>query len=93
MGIKNFFKKRKGNSIRDSLQNQKVHFSYPRDLSDFNYLFENFMQIKASYVDSDMGELSIVNRLIVLDDVSGLVDKSEQFSNFLTVTRNHYLSR
>ena len=51
------------------------------------------MQIKASYVDSDMGELSIVNRLIVLDDVSGLVDKSEQFSNFLTVTRNHYLSR
>ena len=44
------------------------------------------MQVKADYVDNDMGELPVVNRLIVLDDISGLADKSAEFSNFFTVT-------
>ena len=61
-------------------------------MHDFNYLIENFMQIKVDYIDNDMGELPVVNRLIVLDDVSGLVDKSEEFSNFLTVTRKYGFS-
>ena len=50
------------------------------------------MQIKVDYIDNDMGELPVVNRLIVLDDVSGLVDKSKEFSNFLTVTRKYGFS-
>ena len=61
-------------------------------MHDFNYLIENFMQIKVDYIDNDMRELPVVNRLIVLDDVSGLVDKSEEFSNFLTVTRKYGFS-
>ena len=47
------------------------------------------MQVKANYVDNDTGELPVVTRLIILDDVSGLADKSEEFSNFLTVTRKY----
>ena len=85
-------RKEREDFIRDSFQDQKVHFSYPQDLNDFNYLIENFMQVKADYIDNDMGELPVANRLIVSDDVSGLADKSEEFSNFLTVTRKYGFS-
>ena len=81
--VSNFFlNKEREDSIRDSFKDQKVHFSYPQDLNDFNNLIENFMQVKADYIDNDMGELPVINRLIILDHVSGLADKSEQFSNF-----------
>ena len=50
------------------------------------------MQVKADYIDNDMGELPVANRLIVSDDVSGLADKSEEFSDFLTVTRKYGFS-
>ena len=78
--------------IRDSFKYQKVRFSYLQDLDYFNYLIENFMQSRSEYVDNHMGDLPVVNRLIVLDDVSGLADKSEKFSNFLTVTRKYGFS-
>ena len=44
------------------------------------------MQDKSEYIDNELGEQLTVNRLIVMDDVSGLADKSEEFSNFLTVS-------
>ena len=34
-----------------------------------------------------MGENTLLDRLIVMDDVSGLADKSENFANFFTVSR------
>ena len=42
--------------IRYSFEDQEVHFSYPHDLDDFNYLVGNFTQDKSEYVDSEMGE-------------------------------------
>ena len=87
-----FLNKEREDAIRYSFQDKKVHFSYPQDLNDFNYLIENFMQVKADYIDNDMGEFPVFNRFIVLDDVSGLADKSEGFSNFLTVTRKYGFS-
>ena len=80
------------NFIRDSFEEQEVHFSYPHDLDDFNYLVGNFMQYKSDYVDSELGEQLAVTRLIIIDDVSGLADKSEEFSNFLTVSRKYGFS-
>ena len=44
------------------------------------------MQDKSEYIDNELGEQLTVNRLIIMDDVSGLADKSEEFSNFLTVS-------
>ena len=44
------------------------------------------MQDKSEYIDNKLGEQLTVNRLIIMDDVSGLADKSEEFSNFLTVS-------
>ena len=78
--------------IRDSFEEQEVHFSYPHDLDDFNYLVGNFMQDKSDYVDSELGEQLAITRLIIMDDVSGLADKSEEFSNFMTVSRKYGFS-
>ena len=41
--------------IRESFDNQEVHFSYPQNVEDFNYLIGNFMQTKAEYINSERG--------------------------------------
>ena len=50
------------------------------------------MQNRSEYAENIMGELPAVNKLIVMDDVSGLADKSEEFSNFLTFSRKYGFS-
>ena len=50
------------------------------------------MQDKSDYVDSELGEQLAITRLIIMDDVSGLADKSEEFSNFMTVSRKYGFS-
>ena len=39
-----------------------------------------------------MGEEMVFDKLIVMDDVSGLVDKSDEFANFLTVSRKYRMT-
>ena len=68
--------------IRESFVDQEVHFRYLHDLDDFNYLVENFTQEKSDYVDSELGENLKINKLIVMDDVSGLADRSNEFQTF-----------
>ena len=41
--------------IRESFDDQEVHFSYPQNVEDFNYLIGNFMQTKAKYINSERG--------------------------------------
>ena len=50
------------------------------------------MQNKSGYINNEEGEELSVTRLIVMEDVSGLADKSEEFSNFLTVSRKYGFS-
>ena len=78
-------------AIGDSFEGQEVHFSYTRDIDDFDYLIDNFAQDKSEYLDDDttMGENLAITCLIVMDDVSDLADKFEEFSNFLTVSRKY----
>ena len=78
--------------IRESFVDQEVHFSFLHDLDNFNYLVENFTQEKSDYVDSELGETLKINKLIVMDDVSGLADRSNKFSDFLTVSRKYGFS-
>ena len=40
-------------------------------------------------LSSSFGEIRKMNRLIVLDDVSGVADLSKKFANFLTVSRKY----
>ena len=92
MGIKNCADNRETKFYKDSFEDQEVHFSYPHDVDDFNYLAGNFMQYKSEYFDSESGEQLAVTRLIIMEDVSGLADKSEEFSNFLTVSQKYGFS-
>ena len=50
------------------------------------------MQTKSHYVNSDMGEDMMIDWRIVMDDISGFADKSENFANFLTVSRKYGFS-
>ena len=78
---KNVLTSEREDSIKESFINQEVHFSYPHDLDDFNYLLENFTQDKSEYIDNELGENLQVNKLITMDDVSCLADKSNEFLN------------
>ena len=75
--------------IRDCFQNQHVHFNYPNNLEDFEYLLEMCKRDRAEYVENNLGEKTVLDKLIVMDDVSGLADKSDDFANFLTVSRKY----
>ena len=71
----------------DIFFNQKVQFGYPEDLDEFNFLIWIFTEKKANNLESVEGENAVLNKLIIMHDVSGLADKSQEFSNFLTVSR------
>ena len=47
------------------------------------------MQNRSNYIDNNEGESLSVTRLINMDDVSGLADKSDKF---LTVSRKYGFS-
>ena len=77
-----------------------VDFPYPNDVKELNLFIETFQKEiydENKNVDSDckisgdscniFGENKKFDRLIVMDDVSSLADKSKNFVNFLTVSR------
>ena len=37
---------------------------------------------KAQYIENELGEKMVSDKLTVMDDVSGLADKSDEFANF-----------
>ena len=57
-------------------------FKYSQTVDDFNMKLSFFHRKRDDNVDIAMGENNIFNKLIAMDDVSGLADKS----NFLTVS-------
>ena len=75
--------------IKECFEDKEVNFHYPENLDDFNYLIEAFMQKKSEYVNNELGEEMITDKLIVMDDVSGLADISDESANFLTVSRKY----
>ena len=80
-------------AIRDCFSEQNVQLAYPNNIEDFNYLIDSFMSERSQLTPgNDLGGLTQINKLIIMDDVSELADKSEEFSNFLTVSRKYGLS-
>ena len=86
--------------IRQCFTYTNVHFHYPNNVEELNLRIETFQ--KETYnedkkADSDrkiggdgcniFGENKNFDKLIVRDDVSGLADKSNNFANFLTISR------
>ena len=60
---------------------------------DLDNLIEKFKLVKQDNnnvnISNSFGELKKMDRLIVLDDVSGVADLSKKFANFLTVSRKY----
>ena len=60
---------------------------------DLDNLIEKFKLVKQDNdnvnITNSFGELKKMDRLIVLDDVSGVADLSKKFANFLTVSRKY----
>ena len=79
-------------NISGWFSNQEFFFNYPENIDDFYYFIESFMQRKADYENSELKEQMDLDKLIVMDDVSGHADKSDVFSNFLTVSRKYGMS-
>ena len=57
-----------------------MNFKYPHRLKDFNMELDCKDNIL-------MGENNVFNKLVVMDYISGLAEKSDNFANFLTVSR------
>ena len=76
-------------NIKQCFVDQDVQFNYPNNLEDFDYLLEMGKRNKATYIENDLGEERLLDKLIVMDDVFGLADKSDDSANFLTVSRKY----
>ena len=79
-------------SIRDCFKDQSFNLNYPDNIEDFDYLLETCKRDKADYKENDLGEKMVLDKPIVMDEVSGLADKSDEFANFLTVSRKYSIT-
>ena len=79
-------------NIRDCFKDQHVDLKYPNNVVDFNDLLEIYQRKKSDYNESYVGKNMIMDRLIVMDEVSDLADRSEKFANFLTVSQKYGLT-
>ena len=79
-------------NIRSCFVDKQMDFKYPNTLEDFEDLLEFFQRKKAPCNKNYLGENIKLDRLIVMDDISGLADRSETFANFLTVSRKFGLT-
>ena len=76
-------------NIRDCFTDQVVKLDYPNNVEEFDDLLEMYRLRKTEYIENDLGENRVLDKVIVIDDVSDLADKSDEFANFLTVSRNY----
>ena len=55
--------------MTEYFEDKEVNFHYPKNLDEFNYLIEDFMQKKkkekSEYVNNKLGEEMIIDKLIV----------------------------
>ena len=81
--------KDRGKNIREFFADKEMDFKYPNNIHE---LLEYFQMQKAPCNEKLLGKNIKRDRLIIIDDVSGLAGKSETFANFLTVSRKFGLT-
>ena len=79
-------------NIRDCFDNEIVKFDYPNNVEEFDFLLEVYRRQKADYIENDLGENMVLDKLIVMDNASDLADKSDEFTNILSVSRKYGLT-
>ena len=76
-------------NIRACFTDQIVKFDYPNNVEEFDDLLETHRLKKAEYIENDLGENMVLDKVIVMNEVSGLADRSIESANFLTVSRKY----
>ena len=82
----------RGHQIRKSFHYASVDFHYPQEVEELEMLLDCLKDTKYVNIENDvevLRESDVFDRLIVMDDVSGLADKSSEFCSFLTVSRKY----
>ena len=78
-----------------SCLNSKVGFHHVQDIDDLKELIETFKLRTENLVQNDnvsssiYGENKIMDRLIVMDDISGLPDSCKELADFIAITRKY----
>ena len=79
--------------LRETFNYASVEFHYPNDIAQFEAILDFLRDTKTDvHLQNDLydiGESDIFDRLIVMDDLSGLADKSSEFCSFLSVSRKY----
>ena len=78
--------------IKDCFKDQTVDFKYPSSVEDFYDLLEIYKRKKSDCNENYWGENTILDGVIVMDDVSVLSDKLEVFANFFILSRKFGLT-
>ena len=79
-------------NIRECFVDEEMDFKYPNNIDEFDDLLDYFQKQSAPCSKNILSENIKFDRLIVVDDVSDLADKSEAFANFLTLSRKFGLT-
>ena len=79
------------NDICECFVDGQIDFQYPDSVEDFDDLLEYFQRKRAPCNENCLGKNTKLDRLI-MDDVSGLTDRSEEFANFSTVSQTFGLT-
>ena len=74
-------------NVWDCFVNENFSFQYPNNIEKIDDLLEHFQRQKSPCIENCLGENVKLDRLIVMDNASGLADHSDNFANFLTVSR------
>ena len=79
--------------VRQSFSYASVEFHYHNNIAEFETILDLLKDHK-SHVNienqfDELGESDVFDRVIVMDDVSGLEDKSSDLCSFLTVSRKY----
>ena len=85
------------NQIRESFCYASVEFHYRNDVAEFETILESLKANRSDVhnIETDdlgLGEKDVFDRVIVMDHVSGLADKFNEFCSFLTVSRKYRYS-
>ena len=80
------------NNLRECFVDEGMDFKYPNNIEEFNDLLEYFQRQKAPCEENFLGKKIKLDRVLIMDDVLSLADKSETFANFLTVSRKFGLT-
>ena len=79
--------KEREEQIKNCFVDEKVDFKYVENIVEFDDLLEHIQKRKLRCNENNFGEKIELDCLILLDDVSGLADRSDTFANVLTVSR------